>query len=148
MAMSSGGGDLNSEINVTPMVDVMLVLLIIFMITAPLINQTGVEMDLPKVEAQNIDDPNGPLKVEIDPKGHLSLNGTQLLWKDLTVKLKANPKVQHDNAVYISADTHLPYGTIIAAMAIIKNAGVEKVMFLTDPGATLKPEDLDNAAAK
>ena len=64
MAFKSGGGDeLNAEINVTPMVDVMLVLLIIFMITAPMMNNTGVDLQLPQVKAQNIDDPNGKLKI-------------------------------------------------------------------------------------
>jgi len=149
MAMSSGSaGELNSEINVTPMVDVMLVLLIIFMITAPLINQSGVEMDLPQVSAQNIDDPAGKLVLSIQASNKLYLGGTQVMWKDLEAKLKANEKVKKDSAVYIEADTHLQYGSVITAMAIAKNAGVQKVMFLTDPNATLKPEELDNAAAK
>jgi biopolymer transport protein TolR len=149
MAMSSGSaGELNSEINVTPMVDVMLVLLIIFMITAPLINQSGVEMDLPQVSAQNIDDPAGKLVLSIQASNKLFLGGTQVMWKDLEAKLKANEKVKKDSAVYIEADTHLQYGSVITAMAIAKNAGVQKVMFLTDPNATLKPEELDNAAAK
>jgi len=145
---SSSGGELNSEINVTPMVDVMLVLLIIFMITAPLINQTGVELDLPQVDAQNIDDPNQPLKMSIKAGNQLFLGGTQIKWAELAAKIKANPKVQHDNALYIEADTHLQYGSVITAMALAKGAGVQKVMFLTDPSATLKVEDLDNATAK
>jgi biopolymer transport protein TolR len=148
MKVGSSGDDLNSEINVTPFVDVMLVLLIIFMITAPLINQTGVELDLPQVVAQNIDDPNQPLKMSIKAGNQLFLGGTQIKWAELAAKVKANPKVQHDNALYIEADTHLQYGSVITAMAIVKNAGVQKVMFLTDPSATLKVEDLDSAAAK
>jgi len=86
--------------------------------------------------------------LSIQASNKLYLGGTQVMWKDLEAKLKANEKVKKDSAVYIEADTHLQYGSVITAMAIAKNAGVQKVMFLTDPNATLKPEDLDNAAAK
>ena len=89
MAMSSGGGDneLNSEINVTPLVDVMLVLLIIFMITAPLLNNTGVSLELPQVAAQNIDDPEGKLVMSIKSDNTIYLGGTQITWAQLEQKL-------------------------------------------------------------
>ena len=61
------------------------------------------------------------------------LGGTQVTWKDLEAKLKANERVQKESALYIEADTHLPYGVVITAMAVAKNAGVAKVMMLTDP---------------
>ncbi|MBL0215257.1 MAG: ExbD/TolR family protein [Myxococcales bacterium] len=130
--MSSGGdGELNSEINVTPMVDVMLVLLIIFMITAPMMN-TGVDLDLPKVTAKNIEDPEGKLVLSIDKTNRIFLGGTQVTWQDLKVKLAANERVKKESELYIEADTALPYGVVITAMAVAKDAGVEKVMMLTE----------------
>jgi biopolymer transport protein TolR len=125
MAMKAGSGDeLNAEINVTPFVDVMLVLLIIFMITAPMMNNTGVELQLPAVAAKNI----------------------QVTWQDLAAKLKANERVKREAALYIEADTNLPYGVVLTAMAVAKDSGVEKVMMLTDPSDQLKLSDLDQKA--
>jgi biopolymer transport protein TolR len=143
MKASSGGDELNSEINVTPFVDVMLVLLIIFMITAPMMNNTGVELDLPRVAAKNIDDPEGKLVLSIKPTNEIFLGGTQVTWQDLEAKLKANERVKKEAALYIEADTNLQYGVVITAMAVAKNAGVEKVMMLTDPSDTFKLSDLD-----
>jgi biopolymer transport protein TolR len=132
MAMSSGGdGELNSEINVTPLVDVMLVLLIIFMITAPMMN-TGVDLDLPQVTAKNIEDPEGKLVLSIDKAQKIHLGGTSITWQDLQTKLKANERVQKESELYIEADQTLPYGIVITAMAVAKNAGVTKVMMLTE----------------
>ena len=145
MGMSSGGGgddDLASEINVTPLVDVMLVLLIIFMITAPMMN-TGVSLELPQVAAQNVEDPEGKLVLSIAKDNEIFLGGTQVTWKDLEAKLKANERVQTESSLYIEADTHLQYGVVITAMALAKNAGVQHVMFLTDPGSHLDLPKLD-----
>ena len=144
MAMKSGGGgdDLNSEINVTPLVDVMLVLLIIFMITAPMMN-TGVDLDLPQVTAQNVEDPQGKLVLSIAKNDRVFLGGTQVTWKELEAKLKSNERVKKESALYIEADTNLPYGVVVTAMAIAKNAGVAKVMMLTDPTTDLKLDELD-----
>jgi len=138
--MSSGGGDgeLNAEINVTPLVDVMLVLLIIFMITAPMMN-TGVELDLPQVTAQSIEDPEGKLVLSIKKDNHVFLGGTQVKWTELAAKLKANERVQKESALYIEADTALPYGVVITAMAVAKDAGVAKVMMLTEASDNLGP---------
>jgi len=147
MAMKVGSGDeLNSDINVTPFVDVMLVLLIIFMITAPMMNNTGVELQLPPVAAKNIDDPEGKLVLSIKKTSEIFLGGTQVTWQDLEPKLKANERVKKEGALYIEADTNLPYGVVITAMAVAKNAGVEKVMMLTDPTDQLKLSDLDQKA--
>jgi biopolymer transport protein TolR len=148
MAMKAGGSgdELNAEINVTPFVDVMLVLLIIFMITAPMMNNTGVELQLPQVAAKNIDDPEGKLVLSIKQTSEIFLGGTQLTWQDLETKLKANERVKKEAALYIEADTNLPYGVVITAMAVAKNAGVEKVMMLTDPTDQLKLSDLDKKA--
>ena len=143
MGMKLGGGDeLNSEINVTPFVDVMLVLLIIFMITAPMMN-TGVDLDLPQVTAQNVEDPEGKLVLSIAKNDRVFLGGTQVTWTELEAKLKSNERVKKESALYIEADTNLPYGVVVTAMAIAKNAGVAKVMMLTDPTTDLKLDELD-----
>jgi biopolymer transport protein TolR len=143
MAMKAGGdGELNAEINVTPMVDIMLVLLIIFMITAPMMN-TGVSLELPQVTAQNIEDPNGKLVLSIAKDDKLYLGGTQVKWVELEQKLKSNQRVQQESALYIEADNNLLYGRVITAMAIAKNAGVSHVMMLTAPTDTLNLADLD-----
>jgi biopolymer transport protein TolR len=149
MAMKTGGGgdDLNSEINVTPMVDVMLVLLIIFMITAPMMN-TGVDIDLPQVTAQNIEDPEGKLVLSIDDEQKIFLGGTQLTWTELEVKLSANERVKKEQQLYIEADQGIPYGVVVTAMAVAKKAGVAKVMMLTDPSEELKVEDLDKPSTR
>jgi biopolymer transport protein ExbD len=147
MAMKAGSGDeLNAEINVTPFVDVMLVLLIIFMITAPMMNNTGVELQLPQVAAKNIDDPEGKLVLSIKKTNEIFLGGTQVTWQDLAAKLKANERVKREAALYIEADTNLSYGVVLTAMAVAKDSGVEKVMMLTDPSDQLKLSDLDQKA--
>jgi biopolymer transport protein TolR len=147
MGMSSGGGDdLNAEINVTPLVDVMLVLLIIFMITAPMMN-TGVSLELPQVTAQNIEDPQGKLVLSIAKDDKIFLGGTQVHWKELEAKLKTNERVQKESALYIEADNALLYGRVVTAMAIAKNAGVTRVMMLTAPSDTLNLDDLDKNIA-
>jgi biopolymer transport protein TolR len=147
MAMRSGGSDeLNSEINVTPFVDVMLVLLIIFMITAPMMNTTGVDLQLPQTAAPNVDDPEGKLVLSIKKSNEIFLGGTPVTWQTLEAKLKANERVKREGALYIEADTSLPYGVVITAMALAKSSGVEKVMMLTDPSDHLKLSDLDQKA--
>jgi biopolymer transport protein ExbD len=144
MAMKAGSGDeLNAEINVTPFVDVMLVLLIIFMITAPMMNNTGVELQLPQVAAKNLEDPEGKLVLSIQKGNEIFLGGTRVTWQDLAAKLKANERVKREAALYIEADTNLPYGVVLTAMAVAKDSGVEKVMMLTDPSDQLKLSDLD-----
>ena len=134
MGMSGGGSgdELNAEINVTPLVDVMLVLLIIFMITAPMMN-TGVDITLPSVTAQNVEDPEGKLVLSINPQRKVYLGGTQVMWKDLEAKLKSNERVKRESELYVEADKDLPYSVVITVMAVAKNAGVQKVMMLTEP---------------
>ncbi len=146
MGMQVGGGDdLNSEINVTPFVDVMLVLLVIFMITAPMMN-TGVDISLPQATAENIDEDEGKLILSVDKSRRLYLGKTQVTWADLHEKLKLNRRVQTEKELYVEADQSLPYGVVVTAMAIAKQAGVSKVMMLTDPSEQLKTDELDKLA--
>jgi biopolymer transport protein TolR len=120
----------------------MLVLLIIFMITAPMMN-TGVSLELPNVAAQNVEDPEGKLVLSIAKDNKIFLGGSQVTWTDLEAKLKTNERVQKEGALYIEADTHLPYGVVITAMALAKNSGVQHVMMLTSPSEHLNLAELD-----
>ena len=139
MAMTGPGrGDLNSEINVTPLVDVMLVLLIIFMVTAPML-QTGVDLDLPQAEAQPVPDEEGKLILSVDRKGAVFLGDTPVKWEELEVKLSTNAKVKADHELYVDADKNLPYGQVLQVMAIAKKAGVTKLLMMTDPQSSSAP---------
>jgi len=147
MGMSSGGGGkLSSEINVTPLVDVMLVLLVIFMITAPMMN-TGVDIDLPEAGGEVLEDPEGKLVLSITGSKQLFLGTSPLKWADLEVKLQTNERVQKEKELWIEADSTLPYSVVVAAMAMARQAGVVKLQMLTDPSEVMKPEELDAQAA-
>jgi len=142
---SSGGGagtDLNSEINVTPFVDVMLVLLIIFMVTAPLLT-TGVDIDLPDTDAALVEDTEGKLVLSIDRNRQLTLGRAPVKWADLEVKLSTNDRVKKEKTLWIEADQELPYKYVVTAMARARAAGVSKLMMLTDPNSHVDPATLD-----
>jgi biopolymer transport protein TolR len=134
MSGGKSSGELNAEINVTPMVDVMLVLLIIFMVTAPMM-QTGLDIQLPQAAISSIPDEDEKLLVSIDKdkKIYLGLDAVPIAWEDLKVKLETSAKVKADQAIYIQADRDLPYGTVLDAMATAKEAGVVRVLLVTDP---------------
>lgn len=150
MGMQLGGGrgdDLNSEINVTPFVDVMLVLLVIFMITAPMLT-TGVDITLPQANTQKVESAQDKLILSIDKNRRLSLDKTQISWADLEVKLASNELIKSKNELYVEADQSLPYGVVVTAMAVAKNAGVAKVLLLTDSTEQLDVSELDEQVGK
>jgi biopolymer transport protein TolR len=135
MSMSAGGGKETgtlAEINVTPLVDVMLVLLIVFMVTAPMI-QTGVDVTLPEAKAQTVPDESGKLIVTMTKDKRVFIGRMEIPFAEVETKLKANAKVQADHEVYLHADTNLSYGDVVKVMAAIKLAGGEKMGLITDP---------------
>jgi biopolymer transport protein TolR len=135
MAMSSAGGSSDptmSEINVTPLVDVMLVLLIIFMVTAPLMQQ-GVQVDLPKTQAQNLQDDQQRIVLSINKDLKIFIGPTEVTRDQLEEKLTLNEKLKKDKEVYLQADRSIPYGFVVDIMAVMKRAGVEQVSMLTEP---------------
>ncbi len=125
-------GTMLSEINVTPLVDVMLVLLIIFMITAPMLQQ-GVDVDLPDVKAQTIPDDEGKLVLTVTKDRRYFLGRTEVRFSELRDKIKSNAKVQADKEMYLHADKVIPYGDVVEVMAILKDCGVDKLGMVTDP---------------
>jgi biopolymer transport protein TolR len=135
MSMSSGGGgggSMLTEINVTPLVDVMLVLLIIFMVTAPML-QTGVDVNLPQAKAQTIPDDEGKLILTVTKDKRVFLGKLQIPWDDVEKTLKNNAKLNADHELYLHADKDLPYGEVVKVMAAVKQAGVDKLGMVTDP---------------
>ncbi len=136
--MSSGGSGRQSltEINVTPLVDVMLVLLIIFMVTAPLIQQ-GVEVKLPDARAKAIDAEEQKLVLSIKADKSLWLgtseDAARIPFDALEEKLRANVRAQKDRELYLMADKTLPYGYVVDVMATVQRAGVVNVGMVTNP---------------
>jgi len=138
MAQLSRGRRLMGEINVVPYIDVMLVLLIIFMVTAPLLTQ-GIKVDLPKASAESLPpDAQEPLVLSIDRQGRLYLNvgstpnqpqGEEIIAARTTAALRRAP----ERPVLLKADERLAYGRVVDAMVLLQHAGAKKVGFITDP---------------
>jgi biopolymer transport protein TolR len=130
-----GSGDSIADINVTPLVDVMLVLLIIFMVTAPILQQ-GVSIDLPKVTSGPLTGQDEQLVVNIAKTGQVYLNDTPYTLPDLTEKLRAVAAARRDQPlqpIYVRADQAVPYGQVMRAMAAVRQAGVVRVGLVTEP---------------
>ncbi len=132
MAIGSGGDRLMSDINVTPFVDVMLVLLIIFMVTAPMMVQ-GVDVALPEVSAKPMVTEKENLTVTIDREAKIYINDFQVRMDFLREKLEKILQGKADREVFFRADKDVPYGVVVSVMAEIKAAGVEKLGMVTDP---------------
>ena len=129
---TGGGRRAMTDINVTPLVDVMLVLLIIFMVTAPLI-QSGVKVDLPRASAQQMEHSEEKLVLTIDRQRRIFLGDTEISPADLEAKLSTNARIQKDKELYLHADRSLPYGQIVEIMATARRAGVEALGMITEP---------------
>jgi biopolymer transport protein TolR len=122
-----------SEINVTPMVDVMLVLLIIFMVSAPLLT-VGVPIDLPQTKANSLDQDKEPLAVSINDKRQVFLQNSQIAVEELVAKLKAVTEARGglDERIYVRADHSVDYGTVADLMGRLSAAGFRRVALVTD----------------
>jgi biopolymer transport protein TolR len=135
MAFNAGRDDeerILADINVTPLVDVMLVLLIIFMIAAPMLHQ-GIEVALPRAQAKNL-----PLKVEdpivlsINRDGQVYLRSTQVPNEDLVERLKAQLATRPDDTVFLKGDRDAPYGRIIDVLDVLQRGGIQHVGMVTE----------------
>jgi biopolymer transport protein TolR len=142
MAGSAGGGGgrrgrrraaVMAEINVTPMVDVMLVLLIIFMVSAPLLT-VGVPLDLPQTQAKSLDQDKNPLTLSVNLKGQVFLNDTEIALDQLVPKLKAITEARAglDERIFVRGDKKVDYGTVMKVMGRLSQAGFRRVALVTE----------------
>jgi biopolymer transport protein TolR len=139
MAGSSGGGrrgrrkPVMAEINVTPMVDVMLVLLIIFMVSAPLLT-VGVPLDLPQTQAKSLEQDKTPLQLSVDVSGKVFINDTEVAMTDLIPKLKAitDARGGPDERIFMRADKKADYGTVARVMGQLSGAGFKRLALVTE----------------
>jgi biopolymer transport protein TolR len=122
-----------AEINVTPMVDVMLVLLIIFMVSAPLLT-VGVPLDLPQTQAKSLDQQKDPLTLSVNLKGQVFLNDTEIPIDDLVTKLKAitDARGGMDERIFVRGDKKVDYGTVMKVMGRLSAAGFRRVALVTE----------------
>ncbi|HYN39988.1 MAG TPA: protein TolR [Rhodospirillales bacterium] len=121
-----------SEINVTPLVDVMLVLLVIFMITAPLLT-AGVQVDLPKTKAAAVQGQDEPISVSIDRRGRIFIQETEVALDSLAPRLSAVTRNNRDVRVFVRGDQGIPYGQVMSVIGAVHAAGFTKVALLTQP---------------
>jgi biopolymer transport protein TolR len=121
-----------SAINVTPFVDVMLVLLIIFMVAAPMLTE-GIDVQLPEVEASGLNMTEEPLIVAVNAKGVFFINNNKIKINKLEAKLRAIFKNRKDKMVLLKADSKVAYGSVAKAMAEIRAAGVTNIGMMTEP---------------
>jgi len=134
MGMSLNGSRkrLVSDINVTPLVDVMLVLLIIFMITAPMMTE-GVNVDLPETTAKSLRQAENPVVVTIDAEGEISINNISLARSLMIQELQKSYDNNADQTILLRADKNVAYGHVVTVMADIKEAGFDKIGMVTQP---------------
>jgi biopolymer transport protein TolR len=143
MGLARGGGAVGrrrhrrrgvmSEINVTPMVDVMLVLLIIFMVSAPLLT-VGVPIDLPQTQAKNLDQDRQPLTISVNLDGKVFLQNSEIPIGDLVAKLTAVTSARggYDERIYVRGDRKVDYGTVMRVMGRLSSAGFKRVALVTE----------------
>jgi len=123
-----------AEINVTPFVDVMLVLLIIFMVAAPLLT-VGVPLELPKTAAQSVPaEPDEPLSVSVTPEGPIMVMSTEVPEDELITRLRAVAEERQSDKIYLRADGQIPYARIMEVMGALNAAGFNNIVLVTDTG--------------
>jgi biopolymer transport protein TolR len=120
-----------AEINVTPFVDVMLVLLIVFMVAAPLLT-VGVPIDLPESQAKSIEQEREPLTISVNDKGKVFLQNTEIPVDELVPKLKAIAKSGADERIFVRGDRKVDYGTVMRVMGRLSAAGYKRVALVTE----------------
>ena len=140
MAMMTGGGGGRgrgrrghvpmSDINVTPLVDVMLVLLVVFMITAPLLT-VGVPVDLPRTEASQMVGQDEPLVISVNAKGEVFLQETPITLEQLVPRLEAITQSKRDTRIFVRGDRAIAYGNVMEVMGTVNLAGFSRVAFVT-----------------
>lgn len=128
----NGRKRLVSDINVTPLVDVMLVLLIIFMVTAPMMTQ-GLNVDLPETTAKSLRQEERPIVITIDKDGSTSINSITLVRAALVDELNKQFAVNKDQPIFLKADKNVAYGRVVEVMADIKEVGFDKIGMITKP---------------
>ena len=121
-----------SEINVTPFVDVMLVLLIIFMVTAPLLT-VGVQVDLPESSADSLPEEQEPLTLSINSKGEIFIQESQVEYDNIISKILAVSKNRTDTRIYVRGDKNINYGRVLEIMGTLSGAGFSKVALISEP---------------
>lgn len=128
----NGRRKLVSDINVTPLVDVMLVLLIIFMVTAPMMTQ-GLNVDLPETTSKSLRQEEKPLIVTINKEGGISINNVPQVRALMVQELEKNYAVNKDQPVFLRADKNVAYGIVVEVMTDIKAVGFDKIGMITKP---------------
>lgn len=121
-----------SDINVTPLVDVMLVLLIVFMVAAPLMT-TGVPIELPKTQAKQLATPSEPLTISVQADRKVFIDKTEISLIELPAKLQALAKNGNEEQLMVRGDTNVPYGAIMEVMGVLNSAGFTKISLVTTP---------------
>ncbi len=134
MAMGGHNNDrrVMADINVTPFVDVMLVLLVIFMVTAPMMQQ-GVQVNLPKADTKAMTPVEDTVVVTVNKNGKLFINKDEVSAADLRSKLADMFATREKKEIFLKADAGVPYGEVVKAMADIKGAGIERLGMVTEP---------------
>jgi len=134
MGGQNDGRSMMADINVTPLVDVMLVLLVIFMVTAPMMQQ-GVQVNLPKADTKSMTPAEESVVVTVDKSGKIFINKDETPAADLRNRLSTMFVSRTKKEVFLKADAGVPYGEVVRAMADIKGAGIERLGMVTEPSA-------------
>tara|TARA_Y100000748_G_scaffold261571_1_gene229704 strand:- start:61 stop:477 length:417 start_codon:yes stop_codon:yes gene_type:complete len=121
-----------SEINVTPFVDVMLVLLIIFMVTAPLLT-VGVQVDLPETSADTLPEETEPLTLTINAKGEIFIQETKVEYEKIIAKIMAVSNNRTDTRIFVRGDKNINYGRVLEIMGMLSGSGFTKVALISEP---------------